>query len=62
MPLEVELVKASPLFACQAFASRAAGLKRLGMTDTAIARAFGLSDKTVAKAIHWAHRTDADRG
>jgi predicted transcriptional regulator len=50
MPLEVALVRIRTLFAYQAIAARAAVLKRLGMTASAIARLLGVTDKTVTKA------------
>jgi hypothetical protein len=53
MPLEVALVRTRASFSYQAIAARAAVLKRLGMTASAIARVLGVTDKTVTKAIRW---------
>lgn len=42
----------------QRIAGKAAHLRELGLSDVVIARRFGVSDKTVAKAIGW--MSDAD--
>jgi DNA invertase Pin-like site-specific DNA recombinase len=53
MQLDVALVRTRAPFAYQAIAARAAILNQLGMTASAIARVFGVTDKTVTKAIRW---------
>jgi predicted transcriptional regulator len=54
MPLEVALVTVRAPFAYQVIATRAAPLKQLGMSASAIARRLGVTDKTVAKALRFA--------
>ena len=56
LPIRFPLHTTRSAFSYQKIASKSRDLRRLGMTDSAIARALGVSDKTVAKAIHWLSR------
>ena len=49
--LEFPVLETRRQFAYQAIAEKACKLKALGMSDIAIARSLGVTDKTVAKAI-----------
>ena len=49
--LQFPLLETRHPFPYQAIAEKARKLKMLGMSDTAIARSLGVTDKTVAKAI-----------
>lgn len=51
-PFEVALVESSELPAYQRIA-RALHLRRLGLSDRAIAVRLGVTDKTATKAIRW---------
>jgi len=51
--LEFPILQAEQPFAYQRIASEAVRLRRLGLTDTGAARALGVTDKTIAKAIDW---------
>ena len=51
MPIEFPLIETRRPFAYQAIAKEAFTLHRLGMSAAAIARALGVTDKTVTKAI-----------
>ena len=53
MPFEVPLLGTSlpPIY--QRIAPRATHLRELGLTDAAIARRLGVTDKTVAKGSRW---------
>jgi hypothetical protein len=53
VPFEVALVDAVAPPPYQLIAARANQLSRLGLTNVQVARALGVSDKTVAKAIAW---------
>lgn len=53
LPLEVALVEAIPPPVYQRIAEKAMGLRELGMSNKAIARALEVDDKTVAKAVAW---------
>lgn len=50
--LRVSLVQTTT-FSYQLIADRAEALRRLGLSDSSIARSLGVTDKTVAKAIRW---------
>lgn len=52
MAIRVPLVQATS-FRYQQIGERAAALRRFGLPDSSIARALGVTDKTVAKAIRW---------
>jgi orotate phosphoribosyltransferase-like protein len=45
----------------QRIAPKALQLRELGLTDAAIARHLGVSDKTVAKATLWIRETSSGR-
>ena len=63
IPLHFSLLEIRDPFPYQAISARAQRLRRLGMSAASIARALGVTDKTVAKAIRWmvsAH-TDTNR-
>lgn len=53
MDFEVALLEATlpPIY--QRIAERALHLQQLGVSDSAIARRLGVTDKTVRKAIGW---------
>lgn len=53
VPFEVAVLDAGTPPAYQKIASKAFRLQQLGMSDLAIARRLGCSDKTVTKAIEW---------
>jgi len=53
MPFEAPLLATSPPPIYQRIARKALHLRELGLTDTAIARRLGVSDKTVAKGMRW---------
>jgi len=48
MPIEFALTETGGPFAYQAIAKEALALRRLGMSAVAIARALGVTDKTVS--------------
>lgn len=48
MPIEFALTETGRPFAYQAIAKEALALRRLGMSAAAIARALGVTDKTVS--------------
>lgn len=51
LPIEVALVETAPAPAYQQISTRARQLRRRGLSYLQIARALGVTDKTVAKAI-----------
>ena len=51
LPFEVALLEAVPPPVYQLIAAPAKQLSRLGLTHVQIARALGVTDKTIAKAI-----------
>jgi hypothetical protein len=53
VPLRFSLLELSNPFPYQSIAERALRLRRLGMSDSSIARSLGVNDKTVAKSIRW---------
>ena len=53
LPFEVALLEAAPPPVYQLIAARAKQLSRLGLNKVQVARALGVTDKTVAKAIAW---------
>lgn len=56
MPIEFALTETGRPFAYQAIAKEALALRRLGMSAAAIARALGVTDKTVSKTTRRARR------
>jgi transposase-like protein len=54
--VDFSLVETRPPFAYQDIAKDAVRWKKLGMSDTAIARILGVTDKTVAKSIRRSER------
>jgi predicted transcriptional regulator len=61
MPIKFALIETRRPFTYQAIAKEALALHRLGMSASGIARALGASDKTITKAIHYAHRDASTR-
>ena len=55
----ISLLETPPSFAYRRIAPQAARLRLLGMSDLAIGRALGVTDKTVTKAIGWFQRHDS---
>jgi hypothetical protein len=55
--LHFSLLETRPAFAYQRIADEAIRLHRLGIATVAIAKTLGVTDKTVAKAIHWSRST-----
>jgi hypothetical protein len=53
LPLEAALLETAPPPVYQQIAARAKQLIRLGLSNVQIARALGVTDKTVAKAAKW---------
>ena len=51
--MEVALLNTFPPPIYQRIARKALHLQELGLSDAAIARRLGVTDKTVAKGIHW---------
>ena len=49
--MQVSQIESPPAY--QRIAPRAIVLHQLGLSDTAIGRRLGVSDKTIAKAIQW---------
>jgi hypothetical protein len=58
IPLAVPVVDAGSVPAHLAIATRAAHLRELGMSDRRIALALGVSDKTVAKSLRRAAKSN----
>ena len=52
-PFSVDLVEVEPPPTYQRIAAEASRLRQLGLPDSKIAAALGVTDKTVAKAIRW---------
>ena len=49
--MQFSVLETRPPFAYERIANDAVRWKKLGMSDTAIARTLGVTDKTVAKSI-----------
>jgi hypothetical protein len=58
MKVVVSLVEETPPPKYQTVAEGAARLKQLGLSEAAIARALGVTGKTVRKAISWFQKTE----
>jgi len=58
VPIEAAILDtdAPPIY--QQIASKAIQLQQVGMSNSAIARRLGISDKTVAKALAWLRRVE----
>ncbi len=56
VPFEVSLLQAARLSVYQNIARKAMHLNDLGLSNSAIARRLGVTDKTIAKAIMWIRR------
>jgi hypothetical protein len=61
MRVVVELIDETPPPKYQTIAEPAARLKQLGFSGPAIARALGVTGKTVRKAICWFQKGDPNR-
>jgi hypothetical protein len=53
IPIEAEILDMGVVSVYQQIAPKAVQLQQLGMSDSAIAKRLGITDKTVAKAIAW---------
>jgi hypothetical protein len=62
LPFDVALVESVDPPTYQAIAPKALHLRELGLSDRAIAKRLGVTDKTVAKAIRWILETEAIPG
>ncbi len=51
--MEAALLETAPPPPYQRIAARARQLSRLGLSNVQIARALGVTDKTVAQAVKW---------
>jgi hypothetical protein len=54
IPVQFSLLEAQAPFAYQRIAAEATRLRQLGMSALGIAKALGVTDKTVLKGILWA--------
>ena len=62
IPIEAAILDADVPPIYQRIAPKAVQLQQLGMSDSAIARGLGVTDKTVTKAIEWLFDRESDRG
>ena len=56
IPIEAAILETSTAPVYQQIAPKALQLQQLGMSDSAIAKRLGVTDRTVAKAIAWLGR------
>ena len=56
IPLEAEILDTGAAPVYQQITPKAFHLKQLGISDSAIARKLGVTDKTVGKAVAWSRR------
>jgi hypothetical protein len=61
MPLAVDLLETTPAPLYQQIAEKSMQLKKLGLSNEAIARHFGVDGKTIANALRWI-RNDSSSG
>jgi hypothetical protein len=62
LPFEVSLVETADPPRYQEIALKARHLRELGLSDRAVAKRLGVTDKTVAKAIRWLLGTETATG
>jgi hypothetical protein len=58
IPIEAAILDTAPAPVYQQIAPKAVQLQQLGMSNSAIARRLGVTDRTVAKAIAWLGRVE----
>ena len=56
IPLEVPILETGPAPIYQQIAPKTVQLQQLGLSDSAIARKLGITDKTVGKGVTWLGR------